>query len=140
MNKRIILVSLISLVLIVGVFVLTGCGSSKEQTADSAKQNEASTPSSSLDKEEVVNKLHFKYSSKANIKDSTNGKIVENEYYNIIVSHQKNKTVSELENARKFSSVGTESFNSVDWKKYSYSDSQVKSTVYMYEKDDGTHM
>ena len=31
-------------------------------------------------------------------------------------------------------------FVKIDWKKYSYSDSQVKSTVYMYEKDNGTYV
>ena len=52
----------------------------------------------------------------------------------------KNKTIYELENARKFTLISTDNINKIEWKKYSYNDEQVTSIVYMYEKDEGTYV
>ena len=135
MKKGIFIVCLIVIIIIGVLFVLTGCDKS-----ENINENQKSSTNSKLDKEEIVNKLHFNYSGSATIKDSTNGKRVENENYTIIVSHQEGKTVAELENARKFTLISTESINKIEWKKYSYNDEQVSSIVYMYEKDNGTYV
>ena len=142
MKKKIVLGSLIVLILIAGLFVLTGCGNNENSKGEqtSSTNNSSSSTTAKLDKENSVNKLHFNYSSNATIKDSTNGKRIENENYTIIVSHQKDKTIAELENARKYTSVGIDSINKIEWKKYSYNDEQVSSIVYMYEKDNGTYV
>lgn len=146
MKKKVLL----SLLIIVTLFTITGCGSNNKENSKGEKisstnsqeneNNTSSGVSSKLDKNDFVNKLHFKYSSSANIKDSTNGKRIEYENYNIIVSHQKDKTIAELENSRKFLLISTDSINKIEWKKYSYNDEQVSSVVYMYEKDDGTYV
>ena len=142
MKKKIVLGSLIILILIAGLFVLTGCGNNENSKGEqtSSTNNSSSSTTVKLDKENSVNKLHFNYSSNATIKDSTNGKRIENENYTIIVSHQKEKTIAELENARNYTSVSIDSINKIEWKKHSYNDEQVSSIVYMYEKDNGTYM
>ena len=139
MKKKIIIICLIAVVLIGGLCVWIISRNNSKKTNDEQTQSTIST-STKLDKEENVNNLHFKYSIDATIKDSTNGKIVENENYKIIVSHQKNKTIYELENARKFTLISTDNINKIEWKKYSYNDEQVTSIVYMYEKDEGTYV
>ena len=148
MNKKVLIIVVLIAVLGIGLFVLTGCGTNENSKGEkisstNSQENENNTSSgvsSKLDKNDFVNKLHFKYSSSANIKDSTNGKRIEYENYNIIVSHQKDKTIAELENSRKFLLISTDSINKIEWKKYSYNDEQVSSVVYMYEKDDGTYV
>ena len=132
MIKKNILVGLIILILTSGLFILTGCGNN-----ENLDQSTTSNLSTKLDNDGTVNKLHFKYSSNANLKDSTNGKIIENENYKVIVSHQKEKTLEELEKSRNYSSVNSDK---TEWKKLSYKDELVSSIVYMYEKDNGTYV
>lgn len=148
MNKKVLIIVVLIAVLGLGLLILTGCGTNENSKGEknsltNSQENENSTSSgtsSKLDKNDFVNKLHFKYLSGANIKDSTNGKRIEYENYKIIVSHQKDKTIAELENAREFLLISTDSINKIEWKKYSYNDEQVSSVVYMYEKDDGTYV
>lgn len=132
MIKKNILVGLIILILTSGLFILTGCGNN-----ENIDQSTTSNLSTKLDNDGTVNKLHFKYSSNANLKDSTNGKIIENENYKVIVSHQKEKTLEELEKSRSYTSINTDK---TEWKKFSYKDEQVSSIVYMYERDNGTYV
>ena len=132
--KRKVLVVLLIGILMIGMVILTGCGNLNKENG-----SESST-SSKLDKEEVVNNLHFKYSSEATLKDSTNGKRVEYENYTIIVSHQKDKTGKEIAESRNMNSLGSVDYNKTEWNKYEYKDQQVSTITFMCDKDGGCYL
>ena len=148
MKKKSLIIIMLIAVLGMGLFVLAGCGNdektNEEQTSSMNSQKNvnsvSSSTSSKLDAENSVNKLHFKYSSNANIKDTSNGKLIEYENYKIIVSHQKDKNSKELQESRGLSLINSTNINKIDWNKYDYNDEQVSTVIYMHERDNGTYV
>ena len=156
MKKKMIVAICLMVALIVGMCCLSGCANKNDnnaetdiqssQTGEEATGNQekeestASSISSDLDSEDSVNQLHFRYSSADTLKESENGKRVENENYTAIVSYQEDKTADELAGSRGLTLVDTVTINGIDWKNYSYQDEQVSTIIYMYEKDNGTYV
>ncbi|MBE6817957.1 MAG: hypothetical protein E7517_02200 [Ruminococcaceae bacterium] len=109
--------------------------------ATSSQTTEESTANSAaFDKQEAVKNLHFGYAGEANIKDTDNGKMVENKDYNTIVSFQEGKTMKELAESRGLTFAEAVKLNGTEWNKYTFKNEQVSTVLFMVEKDSGTYV
>ena len=142
---------LLALVLIVIMIIaLAACSKSAPETsteattasttAQKAEESTSGSAAQAFDKQEAVRNLHFGYESGANIKETTNGKMVENENYNTIVSFQENKSMEELAQSRGLSFTASVKINGTEWNQYGYKDEQVSTVLYMTEKEGGTYV
>jgi len=109
--------------------------------ATSSQTTEESTANSAaFDKQEAVKNLHFGYAGEANIKDTDNGKMVENKDYNTIVSFQEGKTMKELAESRGLTFAEAVKLNGTEWNKYTFKNDNYSTKklylsvlVYMFE-------
>ena len=131
MKKKILLILLI----IVGLFTITGCGSSSTKSGEKTNK----TSSSRFDTKASVDDLYFKYISTYDLGDTTNGKIMRAGEYNIIVTHQKNMTKEDIIKEKGLTLDRELTINKVKWSIYDYSNDTVTSKIYMHEKDDGLY-
>ena len=150
MKKKIIL----SLLVIVALFTITGCGNSKTENNDKTeKQNEVikvdiDDITVNLDSTKELNKLSFKYDTKSERSkvEHLNGKnYYMTDYYSngsvglrISIEYKEGMTVAEVMNTKTGTSQGNKSFNNIEWKYYeglTKNKENVYYYAYQYDKD-----
>ena len=162
MNKKIILVSLIILMLIAGLFVLTGCGNNENERIVENKTSSNSNSTKGVANEFSIGDKNFKFDKETTFNDFVyknadglepdeskmavylnykNNDIYDGNYvFRIAMSYKENMSLDDVADQYKGKSYENKNNNGLNWITYESNNNNIDTIVYMTEKNNNLYV